>query len=382
MSESFLGFPRPDGSVGIRNHVAVISCEASVNAITRRIAQATGSEPVLHDHDTFLAGPDAALVFRSLSGLANHPNAGAVILVSIDRASGERVADTVNGKRLALVALEETGGAHAAVQCGIEAAEQMRAQIESETRVEVDASNLRVGLKCGGSDAMSGLSCNPALGVACDILVDEGGTCVLTETSGIYGAEFVLAEQAANEGVVKRIYEIVDRVENEARRLGKSLAEGNPSPGNIEGGLTTLAEKSLGTVKKCGSRPIRAVIDFGAPIVDRGVVVMDTPGLDVYSVSGPVAGGAHIVAFTTGRGSPLGAPLSPVQKIMGNPNNFERLRQNMDINAGTIITGDRTLMEVGEEIFKQWLQIASGAKTKAERWNHTEFALPRSGSVI
>lgn len=382
MNRSFLGFPRPEGSVGIRNHLAVISCAASVNAITRRIAESCGAESVLHDHESFEVGPDAQMVFRSLKGLANHPNAGAVVLVSIDRRSAERIADCVADRPVSLVALEETGGARAAVQRGIEAAERLQGPLRKQQRVEVEASELRIGLKCGGSDSMSALSCNPALGVACNMLVDEGGTCVLTETSGIYGAEFVLAQQATDEAVANRIYEIVDRVENEARRLGKSLAEGNPSPGNIDGGLTTLAEKSLGTVKKCGSRPVRDVIDFGAPITRRGVIIMDTPGLDVYSVSGPVAGGAQIVAFTTGRGSPLGAPLSPVQKIIGNPNNFERLRHNMDINAGTVITGDYTLEEVGAQIFEQWLKIASGTKTKAERWGHTEFALPRSGSVV
>jgi altronate dehydratase large subunit len=382
MSRHFRGFRRPDGSVGIRNHLAVISCQASVNAITRRIAESCGAQPVLHDHESFEAGPDAPMVFRSLTGLANHPNTAAAVLVCIDRRSAERIADCVADKAISVIALEETGGARAAVQRGIDAAERLQGPLRSWQRIEVDASELRVGLKCGGSDSMSALSCNPALGVACDMLVDEGGTCVLTETSGIYGAEFVLAQQASDEAVASRIYEIVDRVENEARRLGKSLAEGNPSPGNIEGGLTTLAEKSLGTVKKCGSRPIRDVIDFGAPITQRGVIIMDTPGLDVYSVSGPVAGGAQIVAFTTGRGSPLGAPLSPVQKIIGNPNNFERLRHNMDINAGTIITGEHTLEEVGAQIFEQWLQIASGTETKAERWGHTEFALPRSGSVV
>lgn len=383
MSESFLGYRRAHGVAGIRNHVAVISIEASVNAVTRRIAAEVGGQAVLHDHDSFQTGPDAAMVRRSLVSLVNHPNAGAVVLVGLDRASIDEIADQViDARPVCAVALEEALGARAAVQYGVDEGTRLASLLGQSERVRIPVSDLRIGLKCGGSDAMSGLSCNPALGVACDILVDQGGTCVLTETSGIYGAEFVLAQQAANDEVVQRIYEIVDRVEHEALRLGRSLAYGNPSPGNIEGGLTTLAEKCLGTIKKCGSRSIQNVIDFGCAISDRGVIIMDTPGLDVYSVSGPVAGGAQIVAFTTGRGSPLGAPLTPVQKIMGNPNNFQRLIQNMDINAGTIITGEKSLEAVGREIFEQWVQIASGLKTKAERWGHTEFALPRAGSII
>ena len=379
---TFRGFPRHDGRVGIRNHAAVISCEAAANSIARKIAHETGAHAILHDHDGILESPDRELIVRSLRGTANHPNAGAILLVALDRAVGEAIADAVRGRPGGLIVLAEGTSARAAVDRGVTIVRDQQRSLMGATRTTVDIAELRVGLKCGGSDAMSGLSCNPALGAACDILVDAGGTCVLTETSGIYGAEFVLAERAVSPQVAARIYEIVDRVERDARALGKSLSEGNPSPGNIEGGLTTLAEKSLGTIKKCGSRPIRRVIDFGEEIRTPGVVVMDTPGLDVYSVSGPVAGGAQIVAFTTGRGSPLGAPLTPVQKIMGNPQNYERLAHNMDINAGTIITGEQTLADVGREIYDQWVAVANGLQTRAEIYGHTEFALPRSGTVL
>lgn len=379
---TFNGFPRPDGRVGVRNHVAVIACEASVNAIVRKVAAETGAQPVTHDHDDYLAGPDAELVLRSLRGMANHPNAGAVVLVGLDDFTCSVIADGINGKPFKVVSLANGGGARGAVDGAIEAVRDFTARLGGDVRVSSPVSELHVGLKCGGSDSMSGLSCNPALGAACDILVDYGGTAVLTETSGIYGAEFILAGRAVNPDVARRIYEIVDKVERDALALGMSLAQGNPSPGNIEGGLTTLAEKSLGTIKKCGSRPIQAVIAFGEEIRIKGVVIMDTPGLDVYSVAGPVSGGAQIEAFTTGRGSPLGAPLTPVQKIMGNPENYLRMSHNMDINAGTVITGERSLEQVGREIFNHWVAIANGALTKAERWGHTEYALPRSGTVL
>lgn len=380
--DTFLGFPREDGRVGIRNHVAVISCEAQANSIARRIAHETGAHAILHDHDGILTSPDRNLILRSLRGMANHPNSGGVLLVTLERAAGEAIADGIHGRPADLIVLAEGKSARAAVDAGSAIVQKHQQRLIAVGRSSVDIANLRVGLKCGGSDAMSGLSCNPALGSACDILVDAGGTCVLTETSGIYGAEFVLAERAVTPEVARRIYEIVDRVERDARALGKSLSDGNPSPGNIQGGLTTLAEKSLGTIKKCGSRSIQQVIDFGEEVRTPGVVVMDTPGLDVYSVSGPVAGGAQIVAFTTGRGSPLGAPLVPVQKIMGNPHNFARLAHNMDVNAGTIISGERSLSEVGREIYEQWIAIANGRRTRAEILGHAEFALPRSGTVL
>jgi altronate dehydratase large subunit len=234
-------------------------------------------------------------------------------------------------------------------------------------------------VECGGSDACSALSANPALGVASDILVKEGGTIILSETTESIGAEHILAMRAVNKEVKKRILEIVKRTEMRALSLGLDIGRANPAPGNYEGGITTLEEKSLGCVMKGGTSKIMEVLEYGESPTQKGLVLMDTPGHDAESVTGLLAGGTQIVAFTTGRGTPMGSPIAPVIKIATNSYLYSKMKDNMDINAGEIITGNKTVQEIGEKIFRQVIRVANGKLTKSEILGHREFAINRIG---
>jgi altronate dehydratase large subunit len=243
-------------------------------------------------------------------------------------------------------------------------------------------SELIVGVKCGGSDATSGLASNPALGVAADHLIAAGGGIVIGETTEIIGAEHVLAARCASQETSDELYHIVNRFEKEVERMGADMRGGNPSPGNIAGGLTTIEEKSLGCISKCGTAPIKGVIEYSSEIPKHGLYFMDSPGNDIECVSGMAAGGAHIVCFTTGRGTPTGAAVVPVIKITGNKRMFERMSDNMDIDVGDMLAGTLSLEEAGQSIWQEIKDVANGKLTKAEILGHQEFSINRIGPSL
>jgi altronate dehydratase large subunit len=249
-------------------------------------------------------------------------------------------------------------------------------------REPVSVNELTLGTECGGSDALSGISANPALGVASDLLVEAGGTVLLAETPEMIGAEHLLAARARDEAVAKDIYRIVDNWENLVKSLGVDLRSAQPSPGNKAGGLTTIEEKSLGCIHKAGSSMIEEVIGFAEKPTRRGLVIMDTTAQDVEQLTAMVAGGAQVVVFTTGRGNPVGCPIAPVIKVVSNSDVFRRMRENIDINAGNVVTGRESLPDAGKRIFREILQVASGKLTKAERLRHWEFAVNRIGPTV
>jgi altronate dehydratase large subunit len=356
------------------------------NHVVNRITQATGAIPITHTNGCLQIGADLQLTQRTLLGCARSPNVGAVLFVGLgcEQTPIKEFANSVTNKPCELLVIQEVGGTRNAIQAGIEIAEGMKADIAGDDRNAVPISGLRVGLKCGGSDYTTAIASNPAVGVAADLLVDAGAGVFLTETTGFPGSEHILARHAASEEVGRKIYHIVDQYRDEIKsHFDRDFSDGNPSPGNIEGGITTLVEKSIGTIKKAGSRPIRGVLEFADDVTDKhGVWIMDTPGHDVFSVSGPAAGGAHLNLFTTGRGSPLGNAINPVIKICGNPHTYQRMQENMDINAGLIMTGEKTIDQIGGEIYQMVLEVAGGKLTKAEELEHREFAIPRIGSTL
>jgi altronate dehydratase large subunit len=238
---------------------------------------------------------------------------------------------------------------------------------------------LVLGVECGGSDACSGLSANPALGVTSDLLVKEGGTIILSETTESIGTEHILARRAVNQKVRRKIFDIIRRTEMKALNLGLDIGKANPAPGNYEGGITTLEEKSLGCVMKGGTSKVMEVLEYAEAPTQKGLILMDTPGHDAESVTGLIAGGAQIIAFTTGRGNPLGSPIAPVIKIASNSYLYSKMKDNMDINAGEIVAGYKTIREVGESIFREVFRVANGKLTKSEIWGHREFAINRIG---
>lgn len=386
MTDHFLGYDRGDGIYGIRNHTLVLSTVTCANHVTNRIAFATGTIPITHTNGCLQIGEDLELTNRTILGCARNPNVGAVLFVGLgcEQTPIKELASSVTGKPCDYLIIQEAGGTKNAIKVGTEIVNDMKAAIADTARTPAPISTLRIGLKCGGSDYTTAIASNPAVGVASDLLVDARAAVFLTETTGFPGSEHILARHAVNDDVARQIYRIVDRYRDEIIvHFHKDFSDGNPSPGNIQGGITTLVEKSIGTIKKAGNHPIQGVIEFAGDVTHKtGVWIMDTPGHDVFSVSGPAAGGAHLNLFTTGRGSPLGNAINPVIKICGNPETFEAMSENMDINAGLIMTGEKTIEQVGEEIYQMVLEVAGGKLTKAEELEHWEFAIPRIGSTL
>jgi len=237
-------------------------------------------------------------------------------------------------------------------------------------------------MKCGGSDTLSGLTANPAVGVTSDLLVGEGATVIITEVPEMIGAEQVLARRAADEEVRRRIFEVVGEMEGAILKTGVDVRGTEPSPGNIEGGLTTLEEKSLGAVLKGGKSPIRQVVRYAERPSQKGLVIMDGPALDAVCITGMLAAGAQVIVFTTGRGSPLGSAIAPVIKVASNSRLYQTMRDNMDLNAGAILDEDVALAEMGQRIFEEILRVASGEQTRSEYLGHHEFGIHSIGPAV
>jgi altronate dehydratase large subunit len=316
---------------------------------------------------------------RVLAGVGRNPNVGAALVIELGTeeidagALADRIAET--GKSVETLTIREVGGTSGALERGAETLEALNGAAEETRREGADASELVFGVECGGSDATSGIAANPAVGEACDRLVEHGGTACFSETPEFIGAEHVLAERCVDDEVRERLLDRVDRREKLADLMGTDIRGAQPSPGNQEGGLTTIEEKSLGAISKGGTTPVRGMVDYAEDLpVGGGLVLMDTPGYDVESVVGKVAGGAQVIAFTTGRGSTTGNPIAPVIKVTGNPKTYERMANNMDVNASTVIDGE-SLETVGGRVYETLLAVADGQPTEAERRRLEEFAI-------
>jgi altronate dehydratase large subunit len=381
MSPSFTGFRRDDGRIGVRNHVAVIPISVAGSSVASRIASEVGAWARATPHQMGTTQPDKARkqTERTLVGVGQNPNIGAVLVVELgtEDIDAESVADRIAsvGKPVETLSIRECGGTQASLNAGIATVTTLNGDIDDARREEADAAELVFGVECGGSDATSGIAANPAVGDACDRLVEDGGTACFSETPEFIGAEHVLADRAANEEVRERLLAFVERRENLAKMMGVDIRGAQPSPGNKEGGLTTIEEKSLGAIAKGGSSPVNGIVGYGEDLpVGGGLVLMDTPGYDVESVVGKVAGGAQVIAFTTGRGSTTGNPIAPVIKVTGNPKTGTKMSNNMDLNASTIIEGE-SLPTVGRRVYEKLLSVADGDPTEAERRRLEEFAI-------
>lgn len=389
MNHEFMGYVRPDGQVGCRNHVAVIpsvTCAGDVaSAVVRQVAGCVG---YFHHQGCCQLPPDLDRVTETLISLGCSPNVGAALVISLgcEGTDTERLIDQLRatGKPVRVVRIQELGGVSAAIKAGIDDAQELVMEISGLQRQPVGIDRLVMAIKCGGSDTTSGMASNCVIGYVADKLVDLGATVIFGETTEFLGGEHLLARRAVTPEVGAKIYEIVDRMEARARSLGCDMRRGQPTPGNIEGGLSSIEEKSLGAIVKSGTRPIQGVMEYPERAGDRkGLWIKDTPGREPEILTGMAATGAQFMMFSTGRGAPQGFPTMPVLKICGNPNTYENMRHDMDLNAGRIITGEASIEEVGEEAFRAALTLLSGRQTKNETLGyHSSIDIYTMGPVI
>jgi len=382
----FLGYRRHDGTVGIRNHLLVIPTVVCANHVAIEISnQLTKSIVIPHQHGCGQLGVDLEQTFRTLAGYGENPNVAAVLVVGLgcESVRPRNLCDEIakTSKPVEVVIIQEEGGTLRAIEKGREIGKEMSVAISRVERELCDISELVVGLECGGSDTTSGLAANPAVGIASDRLAKEGATVILSETTELIGAEHLLAKRALDKEA-KGIFEIVNRMEKQAMEMGVDMRGTNPSPGNIKGGITTIEEKSLGAIHKAGHASISGVLKYGEKPSSKGLYIMDTPGQDVESITGMVAGGAQTVVFTTGVGTPVGAPIAPVVKVTGNPRTYDNMKDNIDIDVSAIIEGKESIELAGDKLFKYVLEVISGRKTKSELLGHREFAISRIGPTL
>ena len=367
----FFGYVRKDGSVGVRNYVAILPSVVCVNEVVEAIvANTVMTQGIIHHQGCCQTPPDLERTTECLIKIGENPNVGAVLIVSLgcEGVDTDRLEAALRrtGKPVDRINVQELGGTSRAIQAGLDKAQRLIRKIAGEQRVEVDMSHFTMGIKCGASDTTSGIASNPVIGYVADKVVDLGGTVIFGETTEFIGAEHILKRRAKNAEVAADIDRIVIEMENRAKAIGVDMRKGQPTPGNIKGGLSTIEEKSLGAIVKSGTKTIQGVIDYTEIPKGKGLWIKDSPGREIELMSGMAIGGAQVILFSTGRGAPQGFPVVPVIKICGNPITYERMIHDMDINAGLITTGERSLEEVGEEVFEMMLRVASGEVTKGE----------------
>jgi altronate hydrolase len=394
---TFLGYQREDGRVGTRNYIAVVAASNCAAHTAERIARSYEGETLPPGVDGVVAfphgegcahsmGPDLDQLRRTLAGVLVHPNVSAAVILGlgcetnqIDHYLGQ---GTARSERLVGLTVQGSGGTRGTVEAARREIARFIERAAAEPRTEVPASKIVLGLNCGGSDSFSGITANPALGRCSDLLAELGGTPVLAETPEIVGAEHLLVRRARNRQVAEKLLSCIRNYKRYLNRFEGSSFDDNPSPGNKAGGLTNILEKSLGAVAKGGTSPLMEVYEYAEQISGRGFAFMNTPGYDPVSLSGLAAGGCNLIAFTTGRGSAIGFPTIPVIKMATNSATYRAMTDNMDVNAGTIADGERTVEQVGQQVFELMLEVASGRRTCAERLGHQEFVPWRIGPVL
>ena len=382
--DSFMGYRRANGSVGTRNYIAVVTSVNCSATAARRIADAFGPDELaqypnvdgvcafVHGTGCGMAGSGEGFeaLQRVMWGYARHPNHAGVLMVGLGCEMNQidwllEAYGLKQGPTFQVMNIQNVAGLRRTIELGIEKVRAMLPIANEARREPMPASELKVALQCGGSDAWSGITANPALGHACDLLVAQGGTGVLAETPEIYGAEHLLTRRAVNRDVGDRLVGLIRWWEDYTARNRGSM-DNNPSPGNKKGGLTTILEKSLGAAAKGGTSPLTGVYRYAEPVTAPGFTFMDSPGYDPASVTGQIAGGCNLVVFTTGRGSAFGSKPAPTIKVATNSEMFGRMTEDMDVNAGDMLTEGVSLEAKGREIYEMILRVASGEQTKSE----------------
>jgi len=388
MADKFLGFRRENGSVGVRNQIAIIPSVFCAAKVAELIAlNIPGATLFRHPLGCGQVGEDLEITANTLIGIGKNPNFASVLVVGLgcEKLSSHEIAEGIasSGKMVEVVNIQDIGDSIQTITKGSNVAKAMQQKASQQKREEADVSELMIGLNCGGSDTTSGLVANPALGIASDILIKQGGSSILTEIQELIGTEYILARRAINDKVAQDIMKVIRDIEERLKIQTQKSTNSNRShlisTGNYDGGLSSLVEKSLGGMKKSGNSPIMEVFKYGAIPQNKGLLLLDGPSHDGEASTGQVAAGAQIICFPTGRGTPTGFPGVPVIKITGNPRTYERMKENIDINAGAVMSGRKTLQQVGEEIYQEILAVASGKLCRAEAIGHDEqFCITRT----
>ncbi len=380
----FQGYRRADGKVGVRNHVlvipSVVCSQGAAEAISRNMKGAVYLPNVF---GCAQVGADREQTKRTLVGFGTNPNVYSVLVVGngCENLPAKEVAEAIapSKKRVEFIEIQEVGGTRRTTIQGRKILKDMLAQAASVSREAIPISDLTLATECGGSDYTSGLASNPALGAASDLMVEAGGTVILSETTELIGAEHLLARRARTPEIGRQVLDLIAWWEKEAIATGQDIRGANPAPGNIAGGITTIEEKSLGCIYKGGTTTLEEVVKYAFPPTKKGLILMDTPGHDIDQLTGMMAGGAQIAVFTTGRGTPTGSPVAPVIKICGNAETCRKMKDNIDLCVTQVVQGKETVKEAGKRVFDEIVAVASGKQTKAEKWGQRDFCIFKIG---
>lgn len=383
MSEEFMGYARKKGRPGIRNKIAILSSVVCVNNVAKQIAnKVDNAVAITHPLGCGQFGPDFNYTSRTLAGLVINPNIFGAVVVGLgcENITSKHLGRQVKRakKPVEFFDVQDVqGGTIAAIEKGVEFATKMSIDAKELKREPFDFSNLLLGLECGGSDSISGITANPAVGIISDKIVEYGGTSILPEFTEWIGTEHLLIKRAVDENVKEKIESIIELFLDNTMKIGIDFRGIQPTPGNIEGGLTTIEEKSLGTIAKAGKAPIQGVLEYSEAPKKKGLWLMIEPGLDVESMTGLAAAGAQVIIMTTGRGSPTGNPVSPVIKICGNPRSCDYMRCNIDVDASSIITKDDTVEDISKILWNKLKAVCNGEETQAEILGFEDIAIWR-----
>ena len=377
----FMGYPRKEGRAGLRNHVLILpTCACASESCRIAASQVKGTVNIVFNTGCSDVAANTAMSQKVLTGFACNPNVYGVVIIGLGcetvphKALKEKI-QKLTSKPVVSFGIQDEGGTLVTIEKAVRAARDMAMQAALEPKQPCDISELLLGIECGGSDATSGIACNPAVGELSDALVDLGASTMMSESIEWIGAEHVLAKRAATPEIHNEIIRVCRDYEAHLKAAGQDCRAGQPTPGNKAGGLSTIDEKSLGCIRKGGTRPIVEVLEQAAAPTKKGAVVMDTAGYDISSVTSMVAGGCNAVIFTTGRGTCTGNAIVPVLKVTANERTFQKMVDNMDIDLSAVMRGEKTYQEAGREMLKDIVEICSGRLTKAEAYGFSDVAV-------
>ena len=385
MRKSFMGYARPDGSYGVRNYVAIISTADNSNFIARRVAEMIkGTIPVCPCFGRGEIGADMDLHIQTMGGMGANPNVHSAVIVSLEPVMAEKIARIIRaaGKEVLVFSMDECGGSIGCTEQAVRAAKKLMIQASMEQRTEIGIEHLQLGVECGGSDTTSGVVSNPATGKVADVLVDAGGTVILSETTEWMGAERNLCGRAATPEVGEKIVKAIQWYEDYIKSICVDLNGFNPAPDNIKGGLSTIEEKALGSIKKGGTRPIQDMLTCAQKPQAKGMYLMDAPTGGVENTTALAGAGCQLIIFSTGKGNPLGNPIVPTIKVTGNDRTIKKSGENIDVDLSAVIVEDMSLEKAGEILYERMIDHANGKLTTAEALGDLEIAVTRIGFTV